>query len=98
VGRGEIRSLVDVQEILENPRATAWETVYFPLLSLIPLGDLVDATGIAESLLFRYKKNLVRPSPRNMKRLIGALRHYPPELARVRGRKPPARRRDNPKR
>jgi hypothetical protein len=84
VDRGELRSVDEVQEIVENPRATAWDTVYLPLLHVIPARQLAAETGIAESLLIRYKNKLVGPSPRNMKLLIATLRHCLPEVPRVR--------------
>jgi hypothetical protein len=35
---------------------------------------LAAETGIAESLIFRYRKGLVQPKRANLRRLIGALR------------------------
>lgn len=98
VERGEIRTLEEVQEILEHPRATYWETICLPLLNTIPATELERETGIRESLLIRYRKKQVTPSPRNLKRIMGALRLRLPDWVRIRGRKPPIRRRGNPAR
>jgi hypothetical protein len=85
--QGQVRTLEEVQEIFEHPRRTTWEAVYRPVLSRIPARQLEAETGIGESLLIRYRKGLVRPSARQVKRLIGALRFHLPELAPVGSRK-----------
>jgi hypothetical protein len=74
VERGEIRSLADVQEMLEDPKRTFWATICLPRLNAIPARELAAETGIAESLIIRYRKGEVKPGPANLKRLIGALR------------------------
>lgn len=74
VERGEIRSMDEVQEILEDPKRTFWATICIPALNAIPARELAAETGIAESLIARYRKVAVRPGPANLKRLIGALR------------------------
>ena len=92
VEQGQVRALEEVQEIFDHPGRTAWDEVYLPLLATIPARQLEAETGIRESLLIRYRKGLVRPSARQLKHLIGALRFHLPELAPVRGRKSPIRR------
>jgi len=82
VEQGQVRTLEEVQEIFEHPRQTTWEAVYHPLLLTIPARQLEEETGIRASLIIRYRKGLVRPSARQLKRLIGALRFHLPELAR----------------
>lgn len=73
VERGEIRSLDEVQEVLEDPKRTFWATVCVPLLNAVPAKELAAETGIAESLVIRYRKGSVKPGPANLKRLILAL-------------------------
>lgn len=82
VEQGQVRTLEEVQEIFEHPVRTAWDEICLPLLATIPARQLEAETGIRESLLIRYRKGLVRPSARQLKRLIGALRFHLPELAR----------------
>ena len=86
VEQGQIRTWEEVQEVYEHPRRMAWEEVYLPLLNALPIRQIEAETGIAESLLHRYGKGLVRPTPRQMKRLISCLRLHLDELAPVRGR------------
>lgn len=74
VERGEVRSLDEVQEMMENPTQAYWESICIPLLNAVPAKELAAETGIAESLLIRYRKGAVTPGPANLKRLIGALR------------------------
>ncbi len=76
VERGEIRELDEVQEILENPRATAWKKTYMPLLKRLSASELAGETGIAESLLIRYRKGQVRPRLRLVKRLMQCLKSH----------------------
>jgi hypothetical protein len=76
VEQGQVRTLEEVQEIFEHPRRSAWEEVYRPLLTTIPARQLEAETGIRESLLIRYRKGLIRPSARQLKRLVGALRFH----------------------
>lgn len=72
--RGEIRDLDEVQEKLEDPQATLWETIFLPVLHAVPTRELAAETGIAEGLIIRHRKGLVKPKAANLKRLIGALR------------------------
>lgn len=74
VERGEVRILDEVQEVLEDPKRTFWATICAPLLNTIPMRELAAETGIAESLIIRYRKGAVRPGPANLRRLIGALK------------------------
>ena len=55
---------------------TAWHALYLPLLRRVSLKQLADESGIAESLLHRYRKREVRRSTKQMKELIIALRSY----------------------
>lgn len=98
VEEGQVRTLDEVQEIFEHPRRTAWEEVYLRLLNAIPARQLEAETGIRESLLIRYRKGLVHPSPRQLKRLIQCLKFHLSELAAVRRRspKPPTHRPGSP--
>jgi hypothetical protein len=59
---------------LEHPRRTAWEELYLRLLQQLPVGEVAQGTGIARSLLIRYRKRLVRPRPQQMKRLVAYLK------------------------
>lgn len=74
VERGEVRSLDEVQEIMENPKQTFWGSICIPLLNAVPAEESEAESGIAESLLIGSRKGAVKPGPANLKRLIGALR------------------------
>lgn len=89
VEQGHIRTWEEVQEVYEHPRRTAWEVLYLPLLGTLPLRQLEAEVGIAESLLHRYRKGTVRPTPRQMKRIIECLKVHlgevrPPHWRRTR--------------
>ncbi|MEZ4412421.1 MAG: helix-turn-helix transcriptional regulator [Gemmatimonadales bacterium] len=71
--RGEIQALEEVQEIHENPGATAWEAVWLPMLQTVSAQELAEATGISGSLIHRYRKGRVRPRRQTLKLLIGML-------------------------
>ncbi len=74
VEQGQVRTWEEVQEVYEHPRRTAWEEAYLPLLVALPIRQLESESGIAESLLHRYRTRKVCPTPRQMKRLTECLK------------------------
>jgi hypothetical protein len=74
VEQGQVRNLADVQEMFESPKRSLWDAVYLPRLKATSIRALTEESGIAESLLHRYKKGTTRPTPRQMKLLVACLR------------------------
>ena len=74
VAQGQVRDLADVQEMFESPKRSLWEAVYLPRLRATNILALAEESGIAESLLHRYKKGATRPTPKRMKLLVACLR------------------------
>jgi hypothetical protein len=74
VEQGQVRDLDDVQELFENPKRSAWEAVYRPLLATANLRDLAEESGIRDNLLRMYRAGTMRPTGRQMKLLVACLR------------------------
>lgn len=74
VRQGQVRDLAQIQEAFEHPTKSAWETVYLPRLKAVNIREFAEETGIAESLLHRYRNGTTKPGLRQLKVLVATLR------------------------